>query len=135
MAFSITVAIQFNYSLVYSKISYGIELFGVASASTLKSLQVLQNRILTITTFSQWRYPTNKLHSNLGVLKVDDIQVLKTCTFVYKYVNSKLPQIFYNTVHPRGALHIPNPTRNYPFHSTPNSKHGKLPVNNYCYKI
>ena len=133
----LAVAIQLYYSLVYSKISYGIEIFGVVKASILRPLQVLQNRILKTITFSQRRYPTDKLHSNLGILKVSDIHTLRMCTFVFKYVNSKLPQVFCNIVNPRRSSHVPNPTRNNALFSVTrhNSKHGKLLLNNYCYKI
>ena len=75
------VALQLYYSLVYSKISYGMEIYGMANASILKPIQVLQNRILKTITFSHRRRPTNDLHSKLGVLKVSDIHALKMCTF------------------------------------------------------
>ena len=59
------------------------------------------------------------------------------CTFVFKYVNSKLPQVSCNIVNPRRSSHVPNPTRNNALFSVTrhNSKHGKLLLNNYCYKI
>lgn len=86
-----SVAIQLYYSLVCSKISYGAEIYGMAKATILKPLQILQNRMLKTITFKHRRYPTSTLHKDLGILKVSDIHVLKMCSFIYKYINNILP--------------------------------------------
>ena len=134
---SLDVAIQLYYSLVYSKISYGMEIYGLANASILKPIQVLQNRILKTITFSHRRHPTNDLHSKLGVLKVSDIHVLKMGTFIYKYVNNTLPRVFRDIVNPRMSSYLVNRTRSNALFSVTrhNSKHGKLLLNNYCFKV
>ena len=132
------VAIQLYNSLVHSKICYGVEIYGMARATALRPLQVLQNRILKTATFKHRRYPTNTLHKDLAILKVSDIQVhvFKMSSFTYKYVNNILPCVFSGVVNPRFSHDIRNRTRNNSYFSVSrhHSEHGKLLLNNYCYK-
>ena len=88
-----------------------MEIYGMANASILKPIQVLQNRILKNITFSHRRCPTNDLHSKLGVLMVSDIHALKMCTFIYKYVNNTLPRVISNIINPRMFSQPTNLTR------------------------
>ena len=85
-------------SLVQSKISYALEVYGVAKESHLKRLQVLQNRMLKILQFKNYRYSTNILHKSYGILKVNDLYKAKILKFMHKvYHNSeKLPTAFEN---------------------------------------
>ena len=108
----------------------------MAKAALLKPLQVLQNRILKTVTYKHQRYPTNALHSDLGTLKVSDIHVFKMCCLIFKYVYNNLPPVFNNIVNPCNQSHIYNNTRSNALFSVSrhNSKHGKLLLNNYCYK-
>ncbi len=85
-------------ALVLSKIAYGFEAYGCAAAKSLKELQVLQNRILRILQFKDYRYPTNALHKEANFLKLTDLYELKILKFMQHvhHNNDKLPTVFQN---------------------------------------
>ena len=61
------------YAYIYSKIQYGIEVFGSASNTVLKRIQTKQNTALKILFNKDYYTSTNLLHADLGVLLVKDI--------------------------------------------------------------
>ena len=85
-------------SLVQSKISYTLEVSGVAKECHLKRLQVLQNRMLKILQFKTLRYSTKNLHKSNGILKVKDLYEAKILNFMHKvhHIPGKLPSAFHN---------------------------------------
>ena len=84
------------YAYAYSKISYGIEVYGLAAKEHINKLQIQQNRVLKILYNKDFMTPTNTLHKELELLKVDDIFQLKILQFIHKHKNKKLPKIFVN---------------------------------------
>ena len=84
------------YALIYSRIKYGISIFGFTSNERLKRIQVLQNKLLKVLLAKSYRYSTNLLHNELKILKVKDIAKLDALTFIHNYFNNKLPSIFDN---------------------------------------
>ena len=85
-------------SLVQSKISYALEVYGVAKECHLKRLQVLQNRMLKILQFKNYRCSTNILHKCYGILKIKDLYEAKILNFMHKVHHNpeKLPNAFHN---------------------------------------
>ena len=77
---------QLYYAYVYSKISYGLEIYGNASRALMKKIQVLQNKSLKILYKKDWYMNTNILHIELQVLKVDDIVKLYILKYVHRCV-------------------------------------------------
>ena len=61
------------YTLVYSKIKYGILIYGTSNNTVLKSVQIIQNQLLKVLTEKPFKYPTNLLHTELKMIKVEDI--------------------------------------------------------------
>ena len=49
-------------------------------------MKVLLNR--------DYRYPTNKLHDDMDILKVNDIYKLEVLSFVHNFINKKIPSVF-----------------------------------------
>ena len=84
------------YAFIYSRIKYGISIFGFTCNIRLERMQVLQNKLLKVLLSKSYRYPTNLLHNELGILKVKDIAKLDALTFIHNYFNNKLPLIFNN---------------------------------------
>ena len=82
------------YTLIYSRIKYGIVLFGQAGTLKLKRIQILQNRLLKVLTKNDYRFSTNELHNSLDLLKVDDIAEQEVVTFVHNYFSNRLPPVF-----------------------------------------
>jgi hypothetical protein len=81
---------------ISSKIQYGIELYGRANSSLLNKIQVRQNRSLKILFNKDFLTPTNLLHNEIHVLKVNDQYKLNILKFVFKHQNNLLPEIFCN---------------------------------------
>ena len=59
------------YAYIYSKIKYGIEVYGTANATQIKKVQVKQNRALKVLFNKDFLTPTDSLHKELEVLKVN----------------------------------------------------------------
>ena len=81
---------------MYSKIKYAIPIYGVTKQDNISKIQVLQNKLLKILTFKNYRYSTNQLHNEFGILKVNDIINQEILTFVHEYINNKLPSDLIN---------------------------------------
>ena len=84
------------YTMIYSRIKYSIVTYGMAGPNSLKPIQILQNRLLKVLTSKGYRYDTNKLHNDLGILKVNDIFKQEVVLFVHNFKYNKLPKIFDN---------------------------------------
>ena len=84
------------YSLIYSRIKYGINIFGNAGSVKIKKLQTLQNQLLKVLSEKKYRYPTEKLHKELELLLVEDIAKQELLTFVHNFFSNSLPPVFDN---------------------------------------
>jgi len=58
---------------MYSKIKCAISVYGITSQDNINKIQVLQNKLLKVITFKNYRYSTNQLHNDFDILKVSDI--------------------------------------------------------------
>ena len=85
-------------SLVTSKIGYGLEAYGSTETKKLNELQVLQNRILKIIHFKDRKYPTNRLHKELNIVKVHDLFRIKILKIMHQvhFSKERLPEVFKN---------------------------------------
>ena len=114
------------YAYIYSKIKYGIEVYGTANATQIKKVQVKQNRALKVLFNKDFLTPTDPLHKELEVLKVKDINKLHTAKFVHMQQNSKTPNIFKNFFIANQTVHQHNTRQNNNLHITqPNTNNGK----------
>ncbi len=84
----------FYNAYIFSKIQYGIEVYGQASTSTLRKVQIQQNRALKILHNKDCHTPTKSLHKELNLLLVEDIYKLGVLNFVHKQQNNLLPNVF-----------------------------------------
>ena len=90
------VARQLYFSFVYSRISYGIEVYGNCAVNHLSKLQTIQNKLLKLMLKMDFRTPTDTLHKNLHILKVADIQKMKILCFVNDCLTGDCPPYFTN---------------------------------------
>ena len=74
----------------------------------MKTVQIMQNRILKILFRKDWYTPTDILHKDLGLLKVCDIFKLKVNQFVHKYKLGQLPKVFDNYFTDNTNIHSHN---------------------------
>ena len=82
------------FAMIYSKIKYGLCSYGFAKKVRMDPLQVIQNKLVKVLLDKKMQYPTNNLHQNLDVLKVNDIFKQEVATFVLNYLKGNLPDVF-----------------------------------------
>jgi hypothetical protein len=78
------------YSLVHSHLSYCITIWGGAPPTTKKPLVTIQNKIIRIITFSQYRTHAPPLFLKLNILQIDDIYRLHLALLIHKIFNNQI---------------------------------------------
>lgn len=71
------------YGLAFSIIKYGIILWGSASRSYVRKVQIMQNRILKIILNKNLRYPTSLLYHKFEVRNISQIYLFQSCVHVF----------------------------------------------------
>ena len=84
------------YTLIYSRIKYGLAVYGQAGITKLNKIQFLQNQLLKVLSSKKFRYSTDKLHNEFEILKVKDMVNQEILTFVHNYFSNSLPTAFNN---------------------------------------
>ena len=69
--------IMLYYSLIYSRIQYGIVLWGTAAKARLQEINARLNNIVRSITRSGKYAPATPLYKHLNILKLDDIYRLE----------------------------------------------------------
>ena len=87
---------QIYFAFIYSKIQYGIELYGSSSQSNMSKLQILQNKLLKLLLKMDRDTPTYVLHAQMKILKVTDVATCKVLTFVNDILCGNCPKSFEN---------------------------------------
>ena len=85
----LNVCLQVYYSIFYSYLIYGCNLWGLTSEENINKIEVLQKKCIRIMTFSDFNSHTNQLFIDLKLLKVRDIiksQQLKLAFEFYKHL-------------------------------------------------
>ena len=62
---------QLYDAFLYSKINYGLEVYGNTSSRIISQLQVMQNKLLKYVTRVDIRTITNLLHTSLDIIKME----------------------------------------------------------------
>ena len=78
--------LQLFHSYVYSKIAYGLHCYGATHKTSVKSVQVVCNKLLRILMLKDRRYPTNTLYKEFNMLKIDDFRNFLAVRFVHRSV-------------------------------------------------
>ena len=78
---SVKIARQLFFAFMYSRIQYGIEIYGNCAKETSK-LQVMQNKLLKLLLKYDRRTPTSFLHHVLSILQLNDTHIVKVLSFV-----------------------------------------------------
>ncbi len=110
------IIILFYNGYVFSKIQYGIEVYGQASTSNLRKVRIQQNRALKILHNKDYHTPTKSLHKELNLLLVEDIYKLGVLKFVYKQHNNLLPNIFNQFYIENASIHSHNTRQSHRLH-------------------
>ncbi len=111
--------------IIFSKIQYGIKVYGQESASTLRKVQIQQNRALKMLHNKNYHTPTKSLQRELNLLLVEDIYKLGVLKFVYKQQNNLLPNVFCQFYIENASIHSHNTRQNHGLHVI-------NPTNTFC---
>ena len=111
--------------MIYSGIKYGLIVYGFTFQACMNKLQTLQNQLLKVLASKKRRTPTNDIHNQYKILKVDDLFYQEKLTFVYNYVNNNLPPIFCNYFTKVSSIHD-IPTRNKENKFAPSHHHTNI---------
>ena len=95
------IARQIYFAFIYSRIKYGIELYGNCSATNLNKIQTLQNKLMKMLLQLDRLTPTNSLHHNLNILKVQDIFKCNQLNFVNDILLKRCPEVFFEYFVPK----------------------------------
>ena len=96
------------FSCIYSRIKYGIEIYGSACDAKIAKLQTLQNKLMKLLTKKPPRFSTDRLHSELNILRVKDIYETSVLHFTYNCVNGNTIENFRNFHHFQQDVHTHN---------------------------
>ena len=82
------------YALVYSRIKYGITVYGQACKTKMQRIQTLQNQLLKVISGKDYRFSTDELHDEFDLLLIKDIANQEILAFVHNYFSNSLPPVF-----------------------------------------
>ena len=86
--------ITLYYSFAYPYLIYCNHVWGNNYASTLEKIMIVQKRLIRTITCSPYRAHTAPLFYANRLLETSDINTYITGTFMYRFVNDNLPDIF-----------------------------------------
>ena len=75
------------YTCIYSRISYGIEVYGACGVTLQKRLQILMNKLIKLLFNKSPYHGTNEMFKEQSMLKIKDIYEANVLKFVYKCIN------------------------------------------------
>ena len=85
---------QLYFAFVFSRIKYGIEIYGNCSERNMNKIQTMQNKLLKLLLQLDRLTPTSILHKNLNILKINDLYKCSVLSFVNDTQIGKCPKIF-----------------------------------------
>ena len=78
------------FSLVYSRIQYGITLRGTSAKSYMRKINVRLNNVVRLMTYSKKYSHASQLYKHLNLLKFNDIYKFELAKFIYLLHNKEL---------------------------------------------
>ena len=81
-------------SLIRSHIWYNVSCWGKSKSKDIDRIVVLQKRAVRYIANLKYNAHTGKSFKNLNILQFDDLVNLNQASFMYRYVNKKLPSSF-----------------------------------------
>ena len=81
------------YAFVCSRVQYGISVWGTATKTKLREIEIRLNNIVRTITWSKRFTHVTHLYKKLELLKLHDLYKLEIAKIMYKLFNNKLPPI------------------------------------------
>ena len=86
------------YSLIYSRIQYGLLVWGTAAKSQLNELMIRLNNVIRTITYSSKYCPMTVRYKTLNFLKLSGIYKLELGKFMYQLHHVELPEMLYDSL-------------------------------------
>ena len=87
----IDICLQVYYSIFFSNMTYGWNLWGLSSEENISKIEVLQRKCVRIMSFAAFNSHSNDLFIDLGLVKVRDLISFNQSKLVYDFHNNQLP--------------------------------------------
>ena len=85
---------QVYFAYIYSRISYGIQMYGCAADRVINKLQTISNKLLKVFLKRDRMYSTSQLHKKLNILKIKDIYEKNVLLFVFRCLHNDCIPVF-----------------------------------------
>ena len=92
----IKLARQLYFAFIFSRVNYGIQIYGTCAKTLLDKIQILSNRLLKFLLKLDFMTPTSILHKNLNILTVSDLANMNIINFVSNCISGECPTVFKN---------------------------------------
>ena len=103
-------------SFILSYLSYGIIIWGNCYSKNIDSLFKLQKRAVRLCTGSHYRAHTDPIFKRFQLLKVSDINIVQTASFMFKLRKNLLPSYFNSMFMCNWQIHSYNTRTSDNFH-------------------
>ena len=87
----IDICLQVYYSLFYSHLIYGCNIWGLATNENIEKIEILQKKCVRILTFSPFNSHTSDIFKEMKILKVKDIIKMHQLKLVFDFTKNALP--------------------------------------------
>ena len=84
-------ALNVYYSLFYSHLIYGSNIWGLTSDTNIEKIEKLQNKCARILTFSNFNCNPEPVINELGLCRVRDVITIQQLKLAYEFCNNLLP--------------------------------------------
>ena len=95
-------------SLIYSRIQYGILIWGTAAKMQLHELTIRLNNVIRTITYSRKYCSITVLYKKLNFLKLSDVYKLELGKFMHQLHHNKLPKTLYDSLVKLDTIHTHN---------------------------
>ena len=102
-----TLCMLYN-SLIYSRIQYGILIWGTAAKMQLHELTIRLNNVIRTITYSRKYCSITVLYKKLNFLKLSDVYKLELGKFMHQLHHNKLPKTLYDSLVKLDTIHTHN---------------------------
>ena len=99
------LARQLYFAFIYSRLKYGIEVYGNCAKSLFNKLQTVQNRLLKFLFKKPPLFGTDDLHNEIRILKLNDLFEFSTSLIVRDCLEGNCPSPFLNYFKPKHNRH------------------------------
>ena len=104
------------FSYIYPYLIYCVEIWGISPQTHLKSLRLLQKKIVRIMTFSTYCAHTGLIFKDLNILKINQLVIHRIGIMMYKFSKGLLPTILNSLYQENNEVHTYNTRAKIMFH-------------------